>query len=230
MVGPARTALGAPAFFRHLPQPPTRHGGVGDFTTFRCPTCGWSVPLAISSFRCGAFRHLPRRLPAQAQEQLGALDEALGREDSALRLSPWEEVRDFFHYCDNYIDAVDRAAEHFAAQAGTGMDITEHAIATLARQKVTVRMVRGAPLRKYDPASGILEISAKANHATQAFQLLHQVALLTQSDLLDATLDLARFQSDESRAIAKNRAGQLLRGGGFATLPAFPVGGANLPS
>ena len=59
------------------------------------------------------------------------------------------------------------------------------------------------PLRRFDPASGILEISAKASHATQTFQLLHQVALLTQSDLLDATLDLARFQSDESRAIAK---------------------------
>jgi predicted transcriptional regulator len=26
-------------------------------------------------------------------------------------------VRDFFHYCDNYIDAVDRAAERFAGQA-----------------------------------------------------------------------------------------------------------------
>jgi len=139
----------------------------------------------------------------QAQEQLGALDEALGREDSSLRLSPWEEVRDFFHYCDNYIDAVDRAAEHFAAQAGQVLDMAEHATAMLARQKITLRMVRGAPLRRFDPASGILEISAKASPATQAFQLLHQVALLTQSDLLEATLDLARFQSDESRAIAK---------------------------
>jgi len=31
-------------------------------------------------------------------ERLASLDEALGREDAALQPSPWEEVRDFFHY------------------------------------------------------------------------------------------------------------------------------------
>lgn len=50
----------------------------------------------------------------QTQERLASLDEALGRDDARLQPSPWEEVRDFFHYCDNYIDAVDRAAEGFA--------------------------------------------------------------------------------------------------------------------
>ena len=48
----------------------------------------------------------------QSHERLASLDEALGREDSAVQPSPWEEVRDFFHYCDNYIDAVDKAAEN----------------------------------------------------------------------------------------------------------------------
>ena len=50
----------------------------------------------------------------QTHERLASLDEALGREDARIQASPWEEVRDFFHYCDNYIDAVDRAAERFA--------------------------------------------------------------------------------------------------------------------
>ena len=50
----------------------------------------------------------------QTHERLASLDDALGRDDSAPPPSPWEEVRDFFHYCDNYIDAVDRAAERFA--------------------------------------------------------------------------------------------------------------------
>jgi hypothetical protein len=54
----------------------------------------------------------------QTHERLASLDEALGRRTGGGTLhSPWEEVRDFFHYCDNYIDAVDRAAEHFAGQA-----------------------------------------------------------------------------------------------------------------
>jgi predicted transcriptional regulator len=44
---------------------------------------------------------------------------------------PWEEVRDFFHYCDNYIDAVDRAAERFAGQAEG--DLVAHTEAVLSR-------------------------------------------------------------------------------------------------
>ncbi|WP_071797138.1 helix-turn-helix domain-containing protein [Natronohydrobacter thiooxidans] len=136
----------------------------------------------------------------QAQEQLASLDEALGREDTTLRLSPWEEVRDFFHYCDNYIDAVDRAAEHFAA---SGRDPMQLASEALARRKITLRLTNTSSLRQLDLESGVLEISAKATRATQTFQVLHQVALITQADLLEATLDLARFQSDEARAIAK---------------------------
>ena len=139
----------------------------------------------------------------QAQEQLASLDEALGREDTALRLSPWEEVRDFFHYCDNYIDAVDRAAEHFATRAPTQPDPLAHAAEALARHGITLRLSPRADLRRFDRETRVLEVSAKATRATQIFQVLHQVALITQSDLLDATLDLARFQSNEARAIAR---------------------------
>jgi XRE family transcriptional regulator, fatty acid utilization regulator len=138
----------------------------------------------------------------QAQEQLASLDEALGREDTALRLSPWEEVRDFFHYCDNYIDAVDRAAEHFVTR-GPHTDPFANAEDALSRLGITVRLSPLADLRRYDPQNRTLTLSAKATRATQTFQLLHQIALLTQADLLDATLDLARFQSAEARAIAR---------------------------
>ena len=68
----------------------------------------------------------------QTHERLASLDEALGRGDSRVQASPWDEVRDFFHYCDNYIDAVDRAAESFASQATGGRDIRAVALAALA--------------------------------------------------------------------------------------------------
>jgi predicted transcriptional regulator len=58
-------------------------------------------------------------------------------------------------------------------------------------------------LRHYDPAARRLDISARASAPSQRFQLLHQIALLTQNDLLDATLDLARFSTAEARDIAK---------------------------
>ena len=136
----------------------------------------------------------------QTHERLASLDEALGREDRTLRASPWEEVRDFFHYCDNYIDAVDRAAEHFAQ----GPDSIEaKAAKLLERRGVALQYSDDPMLRRYDPQRRILTISTKAIAPTRRFQILHQIALLTQNDLLDATLDLARFQSDEARGIAK---------------------------
>ena len=61
-----------------------------------------------------AFLELHRAY-RDSQERLASLDAALGREGTGENTSPWEEVRDFFHYCDNYIDAVDRAAEATAA-------------------------------------------------------------------------------------------------------------------
>jgi predicted transcriptional regulator/DNA-binding XRE family transcriptional regulator len=137
----------------------------------------------------------------QTHERLAALDEALGREDSQLSPSPWEEVRDFFHYCDNYIDAVDHAAERFASKADG--DIDGAARRALAESGVRVVNYDDGAIRHYDPQTHVLSISTKSTHATQRFQLLLQVALIKQDKLLEATLDLARFQSPQARSIAK---------------------------
>ncbi|MBV2360470.1 DUF2083 domain-containing protein [Thalassococcus sp. CAU 1522] len=148
-----------------------------------------------------AFLELHRAY-RQTHERLASLDEALGREGAQLQPSPWEEVRDFFHYCDNYIDAVDRAAEHFA-QGLSGADIRSAVTARLRDQGIGIRLERDAPLRRFDTETRSLTLSALSPPETQSFQMLVQVALLNQDALLDATLDLARFQSDAARAIAK---------------------------
>ncbi|MDP5084591.1 MAG: short-chain fatty acyl-CoA regulator family protein [Yoonia sp.] len=139
----------------------------------------------------------------QTHERLASLDEALGREDARLRPSPWEEVRDFFHYCDNYIDPIDRIAERFVRQCQPGETMAEAAIRTLSAQGVTVGFTDSTDVRQYDPATKTLTMSRFASPATLTFQLLLQIALITQAPLLDATLDLARFQSDEARSIAR---------------------------
>jgi len=139
----------------------------------------------------------------QSHERLASLDEALGREDSAIRPSPWEEVRDFFHYCDNYIDAVDRAAERFVASDGDGGDPITAAMQTLDSLGVTRTFASQNAIRSYDPREKMLRLSRFTTTATQRFQTLHQIALLTQNELLEATLDQARFQTIEARAIAK---------------------------
>ncbi len=137
----------------------------------------------------------------QAHERLASLDEALGREAGQTVVSPWEEVRDFFHYCDNYIDAVDRAAERFSCPDGKRLDPIQRATEALNARGIEVQFSNISPLRQRD--GNTISLSAHVGRATQAFQLLHQVALITQNELLEATLDLARFQSDTARAIAK---------------------------
>lgn len=146
-----------------------------------------------------AFLELHRAY-RQTQERLASLDEALGQQSSATA-SPWEEVRDFFHYTDNYIDAVDRAAERFATRA-TG-DLAAHTQSVLADMGVTLRFAAGDGVRAYDPSTKTLTLSPQAAPETQRFQLLHQYALLGQEQLIEATLDLARFQSDTAREIAR---------------------------
>ncbi len=149
-----------------------------------------------------AILHLHRAY-RQTHERLASLDEALGREDAALRPSPWDEVRDFFHYCDNYLDAIDHAAEHWATESGVRKDPVATATATLERVGVSLAFADHGPLRVFDPAARRLVLSARAAGPTQRFQLLHQVALLTQDDLFEATLDLAQFATPEARGIAK---------------------------
>src|SRR5690606_27193479 len=73
----------------------------------------------------------------------------------------------------------------------------------LERKGVGLQFSDEPMIRRYDPQRRVLSLSSKSAPATRRFQMLHQIALLTQNDLLEATLDLARFQSDEARAIAK---------------------------
>ncbi|WP_120501741.1 short-chain fatty acyl-CoA regulator family protein [Roseovarius sp. EL26] len=147
-----------------------------------------------------AFLELHRAY-RQTHERLASLDEALGREDARTQTSPWDEVRDFFHYCDNYIDAVDRAAEHFVQSVTKRPRDIAHD--RLEKMGITVLTSDDGPLRRYDAQTKTLYLSSRAEPETRDFQLLLQVALLTQNQLIEATLDLARFHSDAARDIAK---------------------------
>jgi predicted transcriptional regulator/DNA-binding XRE family transcriptional regulator len=139
----------------------------------------------------------------ETHERLASLDDALGRQEFRLQPSPWDEVRDFFHYCDNYIDAVDRAAENFSKAAEEKTTMRRAAEDALSHVGVSVRISPDGALRQYDKASKTLTLSAHASPETQCFQMLLQVALLQRNSLLEATLDLAKFQSETARDIAK---------------------------
>lgn len=137
------------------------------------------------------------------QERLAALDEALGESGQNAATAPWEEVRDFFHYCNNYIDAVDRAAERFACPDGSRGDPRALAEAALAARGIQVVTAELDPATLYRREGERIVVNATVAPGTQVFRLLHLVALETRSELLEATLDLARFRTDAARDIAR---------------------------
>lgn len=143
------------------------------------------------------------RAHRQGQERLAALDEAIGASGQNALSTPWEEVRDFFHYCDNYIDAVDRAAERFACPAGQRLDPWDAGVAALAARGIRVTRAELPANAVFRRVGSEVHVNAAAERPTQLFQLLHLVALERQSDLLDATLDLARFRSQTARDVAR---------------------------
>ena len=160
------------------------------------------------------------RAHREGQDRLAALDEALGATGQNALSSPWEEVRDFFHYCDNYIDAVDRAAERFACPDGRRADPMARALAALSDRGITVDHAELPPGAVFRRDGNRITLNATAEPATRVFQLLNLVARETRGDLLDATLDLARFRSQTARDIA--RVGLANSFAGAALLPYRP--------
>ncbi|MFQ6551660.1 helix-turn-helix domain-containing protein [Aestuariibius insulae] len=136
----------------------------------------------------------------QTHDRLAALDQALGLEETRLSLSPWEEVRDFFHYRDNYIDAIDHAAEEFTTDAPDLMSAID---AALQQHGISTALEDLDGLRAYDTDRRTLTLSSRSHPATRRFQTLLQIALVAHHDLLEATLDLARFRTPEARDIAR---------------------------
>jgi predicted transcriptional regulator/transcriptional regulator with XRE-family HTH domain len=141
----------------------------------------------------------------QTQEQLASVDDALTIDASALRASPWEEVRDFFHYCDNYLDDVDIAAEEFAHACNLHKRRPMAALTEWLSENHNIRVTtRATPIvRNYSPSSHTLTLSSLNDDSTQVFQVLHQIALIQYYDLIQSTLDMAGFQSNEAQAIAR---------------------------
>src|SRR3546814_19252587 len=85
---------------------------------------------------------------------------------------PWDEVRDYFHDCDNYIGSLDTAAEKLAAEI-CGSEPLGQALEQARAERHGVRIAPAAPggataaLRRYAPATRTLRLASGPPVATR---------------------------------------------------------------
>jgi hypothetical protein len=146
-----------------------------------------------------------------------ALDERILRFDETVRMKtedapdslvPYQEVRDFFHYRDNYVDELDVAAEEAAAGIGIAGDgnamlAFEQALADRFGIEVVRAVAATGVIRHYDPVARVLTLDRDLPEPTRAFQLATQLADLMFNDLCDEVLATAGLESQTGRDIAR---------------------------
>ncbi|ENP48246.1 hypothetical protein C077_01132 [Brucella abortus 80/108] len=140
-------------------------------------------------------------------EQLASLDNQLGRAPSTAEPAPYEEVRDFFHFIDNYVHELDIAAEKLAADLDIpGRDIGV-ALPQYMEDRHRVRIARAgaeeAVLRRFDAHTRVLYLNPYSPATTRNFQIAFQIAELEMESLVTAIARQADFRSAEAVEICK---------------------------
>lgn len=135
-------------------------------------------------------------------QRLQMVDEALASDSGDAARLPWEEVRDWFHLENNYVDALDRAAEALAGRLG-GLSPATGAIEDYLRQALSVSLIYSgqAGLRSYDAEMGHLIIDPGQPSESRRFQLAHQLAALALKDEIAAVVEGAQLRSAASRQL-----------------------------
>ena len=154
----------------------------------------------------------------RAGQRLEMVDETLAADDAGPSRLPWEEVRDWFHFANNYVDPIDRAVEALSLRlAGstnspsteTIEDHLQHAYA------ISLRYAGSGGLREFDPQMGHLVIDPGQPAESRRFQLAHQLAALALKDEIGAVIEDAGLPSPGARqllsvGLANYAAGALL--------------------
>lgn len=138
-------------------------------------------------------------------ERLAGLDQELGR--GLTEVTPYEEVRDFFHFVDNYIHDLDLAAEHLAHVLGNGVALGnhQHLYVKYLEERHGIRTVYAAQsaLRRFDSHARIVTLNSYTAPQTQIFQLAVQLAQLEASSIITTIIESANFRSDETAEICR---------------------------
>ncbi|MDD3799904.1 MAG: short-chain fatty acyl-CoA regulator family protein [Novosphingobium sp.] len=137
-------------------------------------------------------------------QRLEMVDEALAADNASGTRLPWEEVRDWFHFANNYVDPIDRAAERLAERLrGRTLSPTAEALEQQLASgfSVSVRYEDGRGLREYDAQMGHLVIDPAQPPETRRFQLAHQLAALALKEEIAGVVEGATLRSAAARQL-----------------------------
>ena len=141
-----------------------------------------------------------------ASEQLASTDGRL-QASGLTEVLPYEEVRDFFHFVDNYIDDLDRSAERLAAEIGIGENDNHSAIIQRLEDRHQVLIRWGTDdngmVRQFDPKSRVLTLNPYVAPQQRTFQLAVQLAQFEADSLCDEIIKKASFKSEEANEICR---------------------------
>lgn len=144
----------------------------------------------------------------QQLDRLQTLDDAIGEQRSDAMLLPWDEVRDYFQHCDNYIDGLDTAAERLTI----GLDSNGPFGAVLEQALITQYGIDIATLpaddpsksfRRYDEETHTLWLAPGLPQETRHFLVAHQLALVAFAGEIGRLAEEARLLSGDARQLLR---------------------------
>ncbi|WP_158969833.1 short-chain fatty acyl-CoA regulator family protein [Chachezhania sediminis] len=119
-------------------------------------------------------------------------------------LAPFESVRDYFYHRRNHVALLDDAAESIGRGLRPGRMAEGLADRLAGRHGIRVALDNNAStLRRHDPASAILHLSARLSPGQRAFQMATQIGLLEHGAEIDRLTDEAGMDSDEARNLLR---------------------------
>jgi predicted transcriptional regulator/transcriptional regulator with XRE-family HTH domain len=140
----------------------------------------------------------------RANQRLEMVDEALSVDSEEGARLPWEEVRDWFHVSNNYVDLIDRSAEALA------IEIAGHdSVPTTAglrrhlkdRHGIEVVIAPSGSLRSFDAAENRLLIDVGQSASSIRFQIAYHTAAMTIGEAIRVIADAARLRSEVAREL-----------------------------
>lgn len=140
----------------------------------------------------------------RAGQRLNMIDEAYAADSSSANRLPWEEVRDWFHLANNYVDPIDRAAEQLANRlAGSARSPSADAITAHLSDRfgVSVEYETGHEMRNYDAEMSHLIVAPDQPSESRRFQLAYQLAELALHDEVAHVVSATSLRSAAARQL-----------------------------